>query len=507
MRKGIARPALIAVLVVLIPRILPAADSVLLVGGASGWSASVRADGLAVVAQSSGYGAVVLDGARAAQPDDDLFLPFDAAGGAWIEDAAGRYRSVPSEGVSRSDRDRAWRGAGAAVFSGVEGGLRLEPGGASIFGSGGSIGDFSIAFWLYPANMENGEQLLSWSSSRRLPDGRTVSQAIRCIVARNRLEWTFSGFFAGNGGGEVPAVTLSSRSTIVPRRWSHLLVRFQAATGLLEFVVDGRLESSVEVRGQRSGSSASGSEPVRPEIGSPAPLVLGPRFAGIVDEFRISRSFLEKLPQERYPTDGYLRSAFFDLGSSGTRIDSVIADATVPDGAAALLLFARAGESPYGWPEDEASWVPVDADGIPEKPLLGRWVQVAARIYPDAAGVRSPVLRSIRIAYAEDAPPPPPSQLVARAENGAVELAWSNSADEDLGGYIIYFGESSGVYYGTSAAGPSPLDVGLRNSYRIDGLFNGRLYYFSVAAYDRADPAHIGALSKETNARPVRTSK
>ncbi|MDR2900608.1 MAG: fibronectin type III domain-containing protein, partial [Treponema sp.] len=92
----------------------------------------------------------------------------------------------------------------------------------------------------------------------------------------------------------------------------------------------------------------------------------------------------------------------------------------------------------------------------------------------------------------------------AVARDGAVDLSWKDSSDADLGGYLVYYGTSSTAYFGKSAIlGVSPIDVGISTSVHIDGLKNGTLYYFAVAAYDKADQPHIGEFSKEAAARPL----
>jgi hypothetical protein len=76
---------------------------------------------------------------------------------------------------------------------------------------------------------------------------------------------------------------------------------------------------------------------------------------------------------------------------------------------------------------------------------------------------------------------------------------------------MVYYGTSRGEYFGEGAAlGASPIDAGKRTGLRIDGLENGVLYYFAVAAYDRRDGmdgsggiAHTGEFSREVSARPL----
>jgi hypothetical protein len=95
--------------------------------------------------------------------------------------------------------------------------------------------------------------------------------------------------------------------------------------------------------------------------------------------------------------------------------------------------------------------------------------------------------------------------VTAIARDGAVDIVWRSSPDPDVSGYLVYFGTSSRNYFGESTIrGVSPINVGKQTSVRIDGLKNGTLYYFAVAAYDRMNPANAGVFSREVSARPLR---
>jgi hypothetical protein len=179
-----------------------------------------------------------------------------------------------------------------------------------------------------------------------------------------------------------------------------------------------------------------------------------------------------------------------------------------PDDSA-LQFFIRAGEEPYRF--NQIPWIPVvPGEDIPGT-IRGRYVQLAAAFYPSGDGETSPYLEELRIVYDRNEAPYPPSLVIARALDGAVELSWRNSPDGDTRGYLVYYGTSAGVYYGEGALpGPSPIDAGSRTSLRIEGLRNGTLYFFAVAAYDgsggRPEDLHPGRFSKEVSARPLRTS-
>lgn len=70
-----------------------------------------------------------------------------------------------------------------------------------------------------------------------------------------------------------------------------------------------------------------------------------------------------------------------------------------------------------------------------------------------------------------------PENLKANTGYGYVDLRWDIGDDEDLSGYNIYYGKTSGHYSRRKA-------VAKVNSYRIDSLNNGEAYYFAITAYD-----------------------
>ena len=101
---------------------------------------------------------------------------------------------------------------------------------------------------------------------------------------------------------------------------------------------------------------------------------------------------------------------------------------------------------------------------------------------------------------ADESPPLPPTQLAAIALDGAVQLRWKNSPDQNTRGYLVYYGTVSDDYLDKDAILEfSPIDAGKKNIIYIDGLKNGTLYYFRVAAYT----SHVGELSREVRSRPL----
>jgi hypothetical protein len=526
MRKGTIAAALAAVRLFAQASLLHAADPVLAIGGAVGWDALARRDGVVESAGVSRYPVQTLASARPADGAElDLVLGFDAAATADFRDALGRYAVSCGPEVAAVGASRARAGTGAALFVGSEAagaGIAVTPGRQAAWAPGARLDDWSISFWLYPTNLANGEQILSWTASRRAPKGDSLFQRINCLVVRNKLEWNFADFFTSPDQAATLSVTLDSRAPIVPRVWSHHLVQFEAATGLLEYRVDDKTVAIAYA----TPTGAEGGEVYSPVLGIGGVLNLGARYNGLLDEFRLAAGTYRSIDLSRYPAaGGRLETRFLDLGAANTEIRRIELSGTVGQavgGQPEIRLFARAGETPYGWPEpapgwsaavagwpdDDPSWRPIAPGADLAGALRGRWLQLAVRLYPDGAGEAAPRLEEIRIVYAPDEAPPPPALVTATVGDGSVTLNWRPVAAADLAGYLIYYGEATGEYFGSAAAaGPSPIDVGNRTSFTVDGLRNGTLYFFAVAAYDRAQSRHVGAGSREVAARPARMAR
>jgi hypothetical protein len=333
------------------------------------------------------------------------------------------------------------------------------------------------------------------------------------------LQWTFGDFFCSSDQSDRISLSLKG-PPLLPRAWSHHLVRFDADLGLLEYLVDGRLEALEYA----TLSGREGGEVYTPVIGEDCSLTLGNGFSGMMDDFIIHRSFLDSPGLTRYASSGgRFETRILDLGNTNSRLlkietfggrTSNIAGRTKNDYAgnsglsfadyAQMCFFVRINDSPYL--NNDAPWVPVNPGTDLGEAFRGRYVQIAADFYPGASGETSPYLSELRVVYNAAEPPSPPTQVIAQAKDGAVELSWRASPSRDAAGYMVYYGTSSGEYFGNG----SPIDAGNRTSFRIEGLNNGTLYYFAVAAYSQ-EPGRLaqepGVFSREAAARPLRMAE
>jgi hypothetical protein len=537
-------------------------EKTLTIGGAAAWVEAGERRGVTEAAWVRPHPVLVLSSARAeGEPavgrGPDLALSFDEDRPERFRDRTGRYRVAVSVKLGAADRRRARAGRGAALFSGERGAGKTGPlvieahDRDALFAAGGRIGDFSLEFWLYPFNMENGERILTWTASGSggpgagnagsSAPGEPLYQSIHCTAARNRLRWDFNGFFTSPSGTRRIDLTLDGGGPLAPKTWSHHLIRFDADTGLLEYLVDGKT-GAIEYAASTGGE---GGEVYTPLVGEGGAFILGGQFTGLMDEFVLWNGWKEPRLPRYAPEGGRFVTRAIDMGEGNSgvlRIDASGGRTLVSGGETAneraakgvfrfdddseLRFFLRTADSPYGWREED--WRPVAPGTDLPDIFRGRYVQLAADFYPSGDGETSPYLEEVRLVYRPDEPPLPPVRISAAAGDGAVQLSWRPGPDADIQGYLVYYGTVKGEYFGGDAGGyaggyadgyaggyargSSPIDAGARTTLRVEGLKNGVLYYFAVAAYDRknagtGDPWHAGEFSREVSARPLRMAE
>jgi hypothetical protein len=477
---------------------------------------------------------VIADQAYKPDPKTDLLLHFDARSGF---DETGNW-AIDAGASFSIDATRALLGSGSGSFRGPDSKISLSPRPESIFGAsdgakrgaglgGSSFRDFSIEFWLFPANADNGEVILLWRSIRAIPSA-VLSQRLSCVLSGGRLSWSFMGFFVRPGAAKDAdsRIELRARAPLVPRAWSHHLLRFDGDTGLIEYLVDGRPEATAYA----TDTGREGGTVFEPAVGSAAALEFCPDFSGLADEFRLSRRFVEE-PSLRPFGDGpsLVVSPVVDLGYGNSRLAAIEAESATP-GTTSIEFAYRIADSWAGWGPDSPAWVPARAGEALPASARGRYAQVKAELYADGTGRLTPALSSIALRYEADPPPPPPARIVAYPKDGAIELHWTKVPEADLAGYLVYYGDRPGEYFGAEAdQGPSPVDAGSTTALTLTGIPNGKLLYIVVAAYDAApDPdagipnarsvpatdsararaeSRAGEFSPEVSARPSRTAR
>lgn len=469
----------------------------MVIGGKNGWPVLSRMDGISRGKGKYGYEALMLaTNSNGVDEHTDLLLSFESG---TSDDRCGNY-SI-SEDRSIMTESKARIGKKSAITRGT-GGIRLRGNRNSIFGKEGPCGSFSIDFWLNPSIAENGEVVFSWRSSRTVAN-YPLYQMITGIFSGNHLEWSFINVFNGyvDNDGEI---TLSSYRTIVPNQWMHHEISFDENTGLLEYRIDGLLESLVYVT---TNSHETGGSIYIPILGVPAEIEIAPKYTGLIDDFRIQREARPETKETKGMDTFNIEGGRFEtqpiLLSTGAELTGIDALVNMPS-QTDIQFYVRSGDNFYDWTDEYPEWIPVKNHRKLEN-VQGLYFQVAADLLPDGNGKKTPSVTELKIKYKEVPSPLPPFELSAYAGDGEVTLSWPYSVDETVGGYYIFYGDRPGEYLGREAVeGTSPVDAGSVTSVTLTGLKNGKIYYFSVASYSRFDSRIMGELSKETYARPKR---
>ena len=73
------------------------------------------------------------------------------------------------------------------------------------------------------------------------------------------------------------------------------------------------------------------------------------------------------------------------------------------------------------------------------------------------------------------------------SHGASLSLSWDANSEEDLAGYKVYYGNSSGNY-------EEPIDVGNVTEYELSGLTEGETYYIAITAYDTSDNESVKSI-------------
>jgi hypothetical protein len=444
-----------------------------------------------------------------ADEDTDLLVHFNDQ----LRDEASRYR-VP-QGAPGIRRGFSALGGGSVVFRG-ESPLVLQAGTEALFAPGRGWTDFTLEFWLYPSRADDGEVVFDWQGGRT-SSGTFETQDFRVGFQDSRLVWTLQNLFAPSPGSPAVTIVVKGDGVLVPKQWHHHLLRYQASTGLLEYLVDGKTESLTH-------ATPSGTED-----GKPYGLVIGPRtrgevalgsrYDGALDELRLTRGWVENPQRDRYVSDfatkGTAISRIFDLRFPGSTVDTVKVRSSAEGNTSVVWSFRMADSIRYQWtfsgdttkslaaPEaEEDSWIRFQPGQDLSRIAAGRYLQLRVDLLPSGTGTETPRINQITVTTRPSPPPPAPAGLEVIPGDSQVTLRWRPVIQGSPDGYLVFFGPRPGQTQGTiSTQGTSPLDVGKVTEVVLTGLTNDQIYYFSVAA--RRSSA-VGPVTPEVPARPQR---
>ncbi|MFQ3621710.1 MAG: LamG-like jellyroll fold domain-containing protein, partial [Spirochaetales bacterium] len=423
------------------------AESLLRLGG-DGFRSIKHSEGIRLQSLPEGKVELILrDLQFPANPDRDLYLSFDQPP---LQDLSSNWR-VQESRVRIVDTQRA-RGSGAGAFF-SDSKLSLFPVNDTFLSAGLLEGGFTFQFWLYPATLGEGEGIFVY----RKPESRGEGyQEISCRISSRRLVWSFVNIFQGPRGQRID-VTLTGSTPLIPREWRHHTLRYDASTGMIEYLLDG--EPDAIIYATPSGREESTAYYPNPRKNPFLPFVIGEGFQGFLDEFIVYRKYLDTLQLLRYPKEGgWFETEPLDLGTHNARFVKLTAQQVLPSNSAVFYYYRISntlGEL------GRIDWIPLEPGKDQETRAQGRYLQLRGELYPDGSRSLSPRISDMLISYKPKDPPPPPMYVQAIPGDGEVLLRWSKVADPSVEGYYVYYGDEPGIYRGNdSSLGPSPIKVG-----------------------------------------------
>lgn len=489
----------IALLVVILSTISPVPGEELSIelGGRSGWAGITSMDNVITTQGFGGYDSLTLEHGEYPPRDGDVILHFNSL--PLIPEHLVRFAQQSSSGVSpRLTDSSAFLGDGAVLFAFGSGGISWQPAEGEPLSADREPGTFSLEFWLNPARVTDGEEIFLWEGLHTITE-QNHTQKIRATFREQRMEWHFQGIFQ-TPAGESTEFTVGAVDRLFPKRWNHHLVRYDGALGLLEYLVNGIPQGVVHTTSSGSESGAL----YHPKFGSARTprIVIGGDYLGLLDEFRITERFVRSPQLTRYTQrEGYASTRVMDLQQPGARFLRIEEVAENDHGE--LEFTFRQDDTPFLDGSSELEWNVLAPGGQPIDESYGRYLQLRIKLLPDGDGAHSPQLSSLKILYELALPPLPPTDVVATPGDGRVTLRWNGLGSGSADGYRIYFGEMPGVYLGSDSI-QSPIDVADTEEYTLDGLENGKAYYFSMTSYGGYKGLLNSSFSDEYTARPGR---
>lgn len=427
-------------------------------------------------------------------PATDLLVYFNSV---YLVDETGNYNVLGKRIMINTDDSVFGKGSGLFEQNKYPVSFTANPG--ALFHPGTLWGDFTLQFWMKPVTLCDSEVILSWTGSR-LYDSGILNQSIRCTLSGRKIKWEFKNFFLPPSGGEYDA-EFTGITPLLPRKWHCHMIRFNSTTGLLEYFVDGLPEAVLYTTEEyREGGSVC-----LPFIGDllPGELKIGEYFTGLIDEFSITGEYVDEPVRARYSgKKGNGLTRVFDTKHTGSFLKQISAVYSKPE-ETEIYFYYRTADILHLWNDLGSEWIQFQPGERFDSNPRGRYIQVLVELFPDGARTSSPSLSSITIVYEPDLPPPPPPDVIAIPGNRKVILRWKSVNYQDVAGYEIYYGERPGYYHGReSVQGNSPINAGNVTEFKITGLENGKIYYFTVIAYDDSPIPHKSMFSKEVHARP-----
>ena len=458
-------------------------DSVIYLGEEDLWN-NVQLTNLSLIEGKRGFLDVTSsDNEYKADKYSDMILPLNSSA---EFDKTGNYKIIsPIYYVQKKD---AFGGA-AAFFDGTEP-LMIESGTDAMFSPSTIWGDFTLEFRLFPATLREGSTIFLWKGLQ-MRENHLIPQEIRCTISNRKLVWDFENVFL-YPDNTIERVTLSG-DKLIPGLWSHHMISYNSQTGLLEYRINNVPSDNVYTT--KSGNESE--EFNIPLIGTQQsfPIELGENYAGLIDEFRISKNVISNPILNKYSPSGFLETPVIDMKTPGSELIQINSDSETP-GNTSIRFQYSISDNKFSFLENDAQW----HEFIPSIPInkTGRFVKIRAQLYSETSTDQAPILSNMTMVYKEADPPPPPLNLSIEKTGDNIKLSWKKLINPEIEGYLVYYGEEPGKYLSEG----SPRIANRDDFIILEGLDNNKRYYFSVTSYKSLNPRLESIFSEEISISP-----
>ncbi len=487
-------------------------------------------------------------------PDEntDLYLSFDTD---VMTDDTGKYTIRKKD--YRYSRTTSVKQS-AAFFVSETNTLELVGRNNYLFEAGRNIESFNISFWIYPATMTNNEVILRIGSQFFNQQTDMIEdQSIVCYIFNGRIVWKFNGLFIGSDGTQK-SVTVEGYSRINLKEWNSVVMSYNEFTGLTKLVVNG-VEDGVALV-TSDGTTRGNVLPLRYNIRNQCRIVIGESYIGGIDEFYINRGLTGER-QNNANSNNRIVSRVFQPSRYGGRISNPQYRYQNRNNSD-VFFYIRCSDQPFApdsygttrLPERiplmdflritgrlssaerefiELMYLREDYDyvlnravqerdknnilailmkygffwkninNIANSQISGKYFQWQAVFMPGSSSTVSSTFMGLTLNFTPYNPPSKPQNLEVAFIDGKIYLKWTLNSEQDLKGYMIYYGNASGEYFGSNASeGGSPIRIGKVNNYIITGINDRRIYYFRITAYNDDNAESESEFSDEVFVRP-----
>ena len=394
---------------------------------------------------------------RMGEPNNLLYLSFDAELPVLLRDSAGHYRLETASYAPSSD---ARVGRRAALFIRRENRIVIRSP-QELWPGRGPLNNFTIEFWIKPVHFSRKNVLFRKQALAPILESQSAA-GIEIYLQDGRVHVALFSLFR-DMRARKRSLHLISRSSVRRGSWQHVVFGYDAGQGRAALYIGGREEEVAFARDEEGTWSAAFSQLDR------SPIVIAESYMGLLDEFRIAEGAPrgeEGIRNSVYPSLRYHPVYLNAEQPSGKVVSHVM---RLPDGrlarradlevrglepkGAALNFFVRASNSRFSMDTTarELPWRLVRSKAQLADFTYWQW---KAELRADPRGTGSPQLRDVRLTYTpypRPVPPQGPVVIEGLTRGEQITLEWIRNPESEVkerGGYIVYYGYRPGEYLG-----------------------------------------------------------